>query len=171
MKRLLLLLLLATSFSSNAQHQSDSKFDGVLVFRNAKTVLNELLSNRNSKLVSTDKNSFTISYNHIGFVEIKKFIYNPIDSVIYKMVGTIPQQDFVDPFVYYGMLKDNLVKQTKYMPYEYNDNPKTGEVYSRWQIGSSFITISVNYRNEVVYVDESLLENNMFKLYYNKPTK
>lgn len=169
MKNLLTALILIISIGVNAQHQSLSAFDGVLVFRDAKTVMNQLLAKRPCSFVSSKDNSFTLKYQHIGFVEILKFFYNPTDSVIYKTVGTIPAQDFVDPFVYYGMMKDKMIKEFKKYPYEYNDNPNAGEVYAKWQNGSSFITISVNYRNEVVHTDESLLETGMFKYYYSKP--
>jgi hypothetical protein len=169
MKRLTTTILILLSLAVKAQHQSNSTFIGVPVFKNARVVMNNLLSNRSCTLVSSDNNSFTVKYNHIGYFELKKFIYNPIDSVIYKMVGTIPCQDFIHPFEYYGMLKDKLTKEMRYLPYEYNDNPKSGEVYSKWQMGSSFITISVNYRNEIVHVDEAVLDQSMFDLYYSSP--
>lgn len=169
MKNLLTALILIITLGVNAQHQSLSAFDGVQVFRDAKTVMNQLLAKRPCSFVSSRDNSFTLKYQHIGYFEIKKFIYNPNDSLVYKMVSIVPKQDFIDPFVYYEMLKDKMIRDMNKYPYEYNDNPNDGEVYAKWQNGSSFVTISVNYRNEVVHTDESLLEEGMFKYYYSKP--
>lgn len=169
MKSLITALILIISLGVNAQHESLSSFDGVLIFRDAKTVMNQLLAKRPCSFVSSKDNSFTLKYQHIGFYEVKKFIYNPNDSLVYKMVSVIPRQDFVEPFVYYEMLKEKMMKDMKKYPYEYNNDPKSGEVYAKWQNGSSFITVSVNYNNEVVCTEESLLEPGMFNFYYSKP--
>jgi hypothetical protein len=108
---------------------------------------------------------------YYGMSEFVKFLVNPMDRNVYKMVRVIPEQKNVNPFRYHQVYRDQIIKQTGAMPYEENLDPQNGEVYSKWVRGYSLITCSVNYKNQVVYTDERIFGSNMICLYDQKPTR
>jgi hypothetical protein len=72
-------------------------------------------------------------------------------------MNIFPEQPNFDPFNFYKLQKHLVNIQTKVFPYEENDDPNEGEIYSCWISDFSLITIKVNYKNQYIYTDESIL--------------
>jgi hypothetical protein len=88
--------------------------------------------------------------------------------IVYKLINIIPEQKAFDTFNYNTFSKCIVNFETNAIPYEENDDPKEGEIYGCWIRGFSLITIKVNYKNQYVYTDESILSNEMINLYHRK---
>ena len=166
MKQITLFALLLWSTISFSQVTKiafeDSKepptYLNVIIYDNLDSVKKNLLKKKEIKLVSHSGNTLVLESKVLIVTSTLVFKSNPTNNIVYFFSWTITSDlpSGMTPYDAYQEHVNQIISGSTYYPYNQNENPELGDIYSKWLFNDGTLTVKINQYGKVVTESERI---------------
>lgn len=132
------------------------------IYRNIDSIKKFILSDNNNTLISYKDGVLIVRSTVNGFVSTIVFKSNKITGIVYSYDKILHSGDYIDDVViFYNNFVGNITDGSWYKPYDINNDPNIGDIYSKWLFTNGMLIVKINLKGELVIHSERLYDNDM----------